>query len=213
MNTDEGTWRTEFSPARMDLESIVAVFGITGRTAPAGSLRGQIALNGKGLDPQALSGKGDIKITRGMLYDFPIMASVFNVLNLEMPRRSPITDAYGTFDLKDGALTINDLLLTGGTVPMHMEGTLGLKREKAFQNQDLELLVTAAKTDGFLDRIPVVDWIKHYTLDLFRRLAMQVRVEGTVGDYKVKRLASPVTTPVERMWSLLEKLTPSPPEK
>lgn len=211
-NTDDRTWKANISPVRIDLESIFTTFGVTGRSAPSGSMRGQIKLEGKGFDPESMTGGGEILIARGILYDFPILASVFNVLDLRMPRRSPITDAYGNFDIKDGRLRIKDLLLTGGTVPMHLEGTLGLKNDIAFTDQKLKLLVTAAKTNGILDRIPVVDWVKHYTLDLFRRLAMQVRVEGTAGDYEIKRLSSPVTTPVERMWSLMEKLAPSPPD-
>lgn len=212
LNTGDRTWKANFSPVRIDLESIFTTFGVTGRSAPSGSMRGQIELEGKGFDSESMTGHGEILIARGILYDFPILASVFNVLDLRMPRRSPITDAYGNFDIKDGRLRIKDLLLTGGTVPMHLEGTLGLKNDIAFTDQKLELLVTAAKTNGILDRIPVVDWVKHYTLDLFRRLAMQVRVEGTAGDYEVKRLSSLVTTPIERMWSLMEKLAPSPPD-
>ncbi|MCF8095826.1 MAG: AsmA-like C-terminal region-containing protein [Desulfobacteraceae bacterium] len=206
-------WQTKFSPARLDLESIMGAFGITGRSAPAGSLRGQIELKGKKLDSEALEGSGEIKISHGMLYKFPIIASVFNVLDLQFPRQSPITDAYGTFDVKNGMLRIKDLLLTGGTVPMHLEGSLGLKNNVAFKKQKIDLLVTAAKTNGLLNRIPIVGWIKHYTLDMFRRLAMQARIEGSVENYKVDRLASPVTKPIERMWSLMEKLAPSPPQR
>lgn len=211
INTQKGIWHTDFLLAHIDLESVFAAFGITGENTPAGSLRGQIELKGKRLDPEAIDGGGTIKIARGMLYDFPIFASVFNVLDLQMPRQRPITNAYGNFKVKKGKISINDLLLTGGTVPMHMEGSVGLKRDIRFKDQELDLLVTAAKTDGLLDRIPVVNWIKHYTLDLFRRLAMQARVEGTVGNYKIKRLSSPVTKPIEKMWSLMEKLAPSPP--
>ncbi|MFP4572483.1 MAG: AsmA-like C-terminal region-containing protein [Desulfobacterales bacterium] len=213
INTAKGSWRTNLSLAHMDLESVFAAFGITGENTPAGSLRGQIKFKGKKLNPEALDGGGTIKIARGMLYDFPIFASVFNVLDLQMPRQRPITDAYGNFKIEKGKININDLLLTGGTVPMHMEGSVGLKRDLRFKDQDLDLLATAAKTDGLLDRIPVVNLIKHYTLDLFRRLAMQARIEGTVGNYKIKRLSSPVTKPVEKMWSLMEKLSTPPADK
>ncbi|MCF8110162.1 MAG: AsmA-like C-terminal region-containing protein [Desulfobacteraceae bacterium] len=213
INTENGRWRTELLPVRMDLESIFAAFGITGENTPAGSLRGEIKLKGNRFNPEAVAGSGTIKVAHGILYDFPIFTSIFNVLDLQMPRQKPVTDAYGNFKIKNGKITINELLLTGGTAPMLMEGSVGLKKGKDFKEQSLELLITAAKTDGLLDRIPLINWIKHYTLDLFKRIAMQVRVEGTIGDYKVKRLSGPVTEPVEKMWGLMEKLTPSPPEK
>ncbi|MBS3808790.1 MAG: hypothetical protein KGY38_01370 [Desulfobacterales bacterium] len=213
INISERKWQTRILPAHMDLESIVAAMGITGRNAPAGSLRGEIDLKGKGFDPEALRGGGNFKISKGILYNFPVIASVFNVLDLEMPRSSPITHAYGTFGIQDGELELQNLLLSGGTVPMHMNGTLGLKKGVAFKNQKINLLVTAAKSNGILDQIPLVGWIKHYTLDLFKRLVMQVRLEGTVGDYQVHSISSPVTKPIEQMWSLMEKLAPSTPEK
>ncbi|MCF8111791.1 MAG: AsmA-like C-terminal region-containing protein [Desulfobacteraceae bacterium] len=213
INISERKWQTRIQPAHMDLESIVAAMGITGKDAPSGNLRGEIDLKGKGFDPEALRGGGNFKISKGILYNFPVIASVFNVLDLEMPHSSPITHAYGTFGIQDGELELQDLLLSGGTVPMYMKGTLGLKKGVAFKNQRIDLLVTAAKSNGILDQIPLVGWIKHYTLDMFRRLIMQVRLEGTVGDYQVQSISSPVTKPIEQMWSLMEKLAPSAPEK
>lgn len=209
----EMSWDTSIIPAHMDVETIVSNFGIAGRSAPAGSLRGQIRLKGKGLDPEALEGSGEIKIDRGRLYQFPILASVFRVLDFQMPRQSPVTDAYGTFRIKNGKFDLRDLLLLGGTVPMHVSGSVDLKKNRAFKDQSLNLLVTTAKTNGLLNKIPVISWIKHYTIDWFRKLAFQARVTGTIGDYEVQRLASPVTTPIERMWSLMEMLSPSYDEK
>ena len=212
VNTLEHTWQTRISPSHMDLESIVAAFGITGRKTPSGSLRGEIELRGKGRNPEAIKGGGKLKITRGMLYHFPIMTSVFSVLDLQIPRQSPITDAYVDFGVQGGSLRLNDVLLSGGTVPMHMSGTVGLKNDTTFKQQKIDLLVTTAKSNGLLDRIPLVNWVKHYTLDVFRRLIMQVTIKGKLGDYEVNRLTSPVTDPIEQMWSLMKKLAPEPPE-
>lgn len=213
VNTSERTWQTRISPSHMDLESVVAAFGITGRKTPSGNLRGEIELSGKGKNPEALKGGGELKISRGMLYHFPIMTSVFNVLDLQIPRQNPITDAYVDFGVQGGSLRLNDALLSGGTVPMHMNGTVGLKNDTDFEQQKIDLLITTAKSNGLLDRIPLVNWVKHYTLDAFRRLAMQVTIKGRLGDYEVSRLTSPVTDPIEQMWSLMKKLAPEPPEQ
>ena len=212
-NLSGRNWQTRISPAHMDLESIVAAFGITGRKTPSGSLRGKIELSGKGWNPEALKGGGELKISKGMLYHFPFMTSVFSVLDLQIPRQTPITDAYVNLGIQGGSLQLKDVLLSGGTVPMHMKGTVGLKKDTGLKDQKIDLLVTTAKGNGLLDRIPLINWVKHYTLDVFRRLVMQATITGTLGDYEVNRLTSPITDPIEQMWSLMKKLTPEPPER
>ncbi|MBS0013514.1 MAG: hypothetical protein KFF46_06035, partial [Desulfobacterales bacterium] len=201
-------WEARIVPAHIDVETLVGAFGVAGRNAPAGSLRGEIELRGTGFDPEAMEGFGEIKIDRGRLYQFPVLASVFKVLDLQMPSQSPISDAYGTFRIGGGRLDIEDLLLLGGTMPMHVAGFIGLKKNKPFPAQEMDLLVTTTKTNGILNKIPVINWVKHYTIDWFRRLVFQARVRGTIGDYEVQSLASPLATPIERMWSLMEKLSP-----
>ena len=201
-------WQARIMPAHIDVETLVGAFGVTGRHAPAGSLRGTIDLRGTGFEPESMEGTGEIKIDRGRLYQFPVLASVFRVLDLQMPAQSPITDAYGTFRISGGRLDIEDLLLLGGTIPMHVAGFVDLKNNKAFKDQNMDLLVTTTKTNGILNKIPVLNWVKHYTIDWFRRLVFQARVRGTIGDYEVQSLASPLATPIDRMWSLMEKLSP-----
>lgn len=201
-------WQARIMPAHIDVETLVGAFGVAGRNAPAGSLRGEIELRGTGFDPEAMEGSGEIKIDRGRLYQFPVLASVFKVLDLQMPSQSPISDAFGTFRISGGRFDIEDLLLLGGTMPMHVSGFIGLKKAKPFHAQEMDLLVTTTKTNGILNKIPVISWVKHYTIDWFRRLVFQARVRGTIGDYEVQSLASPLATPIERMWSLMEKLSP-----
>jgi hypothetical protein len=201
-------WQARIMPAHIDVETLVGAFGVTGRRAPAGSLRGKIDLRGTGFEPEAMEGTGEIKIDRGRLYQFPVLASVFRVLDLQMPAQSPISDAYGTFRISGGRLDIEDLLLLGGTMPMHVAGFVDLKNNKAFNDQNMDLLVTTTKTNGILNKIPVLNWVKHYTIDWFRHLVFQARVRGTTGDYEVQSLASPLATPINRMWSLMEKLSP-----
>ncbi|HMA67215.1 MAG TPA: hypothetical protein VKO20_05300, partial [Desulfosalsimonadaceae bacterium] len=74
----------------------------------------------------------------------------------------------------------------------------------------LELIVTVAKEEGVLDQIPLINWAKRYTLDYLRRLVFQTRVAGTLGDYEVITVSNPITEPVRKMFSLLEKLAQKP---
>ncbi|MDZ7831540.1 MAG: AsmA-like C-terminal region-containing protein [Desulfobacterales bacterium] len=211
IDTTAGSWQTQAHMAHLDLESLVGAFGVEGRKAPSGVMRGDIEMSGRGLNPGTFSGEGTIKIGRGRLYSFPVLVSVFNVLDLKLPRQSPVTDAYGDFRIDEGRLAIRDLLFSGGSVPAHMEGEISLDSAGSLKQMPIDLIVTVAKQEGILDQIPLLNWAKHYTVDYLRRLVLQARVKGTFGDYKVDTLSSPLTSPIRKMFSLLERFTPAPP--
>lgn len=211
INVTDGSWQTTANLAHVELESLVGAYGIEGRKAPSGVMRGDIRLSGRNLDPKTLSGDGTLKISRGRLYSFPLLVSVFNVLDLNLPSRSPVTDAYGDFRIDGGRLSVKDLLFSGGSVPAHLEGSIKLGAEGPLKQKPIDFIVTVAKQEGILDQIPLINWAKHYTLDYLRRLVLQARVEGTFADHEVNTLSSPLTDPIRKMFSLLEKITPAPP--
>ncbi|MGM0453442.1 MAG: hypothetical protein ACQERN_09790 [Thermodesulfobacteriota bacterium] len=211
INLAEKTWHSRYEIAHVDFESVMGAFGVEGRETPSGVLRSEMSIGGRGLNPETLWGGGTVKVDRGRLYSFPVLVSVLSVLDLQLPSQSPVTDAYAVFGLGEGKLQIKDLVFTGGSVPIHMGGHVNLEEGVPFKQQEIEFLVTVAKSRGWLDKVPVINWMKHYSVDLLRRLVFQSRVSGSFADHKVKTLSSPVTTPIQKMWSLIEKITPSPP--
>ncbi len=212
IDTADRTWQGKAAVSHLELEALLEALNMAGPRIPSGVLDAEAGLSGRGMEMGALSGEGSVKVSRGQLYNFPLLVAVFNVLDLQLPRQSPVTDAYGEFQLNEGQLEIRDLLLTGGTVPAHFQGSVGLAAAGSLKQKPIDLLVTTARREGFLDRIPLINWAKHYTVDYLRHLIFQARVTGTVGDYAVSTLSSPVTDPIRKMFSLLKKITPSPPE-
>ena len=210
---ETGEWSTGVAFSHMDFESLMGAFGIEGKETPSGVLRGTLNLRGEGANTETLKGGAEIKIDRGRLYGFPILLSVLKVLDLGLPSKSPVTNAYGVFTVGGGELKIDDLIFGGGGLPVLVRGTIGLERNLPFKNQPINLLVTLSKGKGILDSIPVINWIKHYTIDMLRSLVLQARVTGTFTDYEISTVADPVTGPVKSLWSLVEKVTPSPPTK
>lgn len=206
------TWRSKADVAHLELEALLRALNMKGPRIPSGVLHADASLSGRGMEIGALSGEGSVKVSRGHLYNFPLVVAIFNVLDLQLPRQSPVTDAYGEFRINKGQLDIRDLLLTGGTVPAHFQGSMGLAAAGSLKQKPIDLLVTVARREGFLDKIPLVNWAKHYTVDYLRHLIFQAKVTGTVGDYEVSTLSSPVTDPIRKMFSLLKTITPSPPE-
>lgn len=211
INTGDGSWQAKAHLSHLEMESLVGAYGVEGRDAPSGVMRGDIRMSGRHINAKTFSGEGSIKISRGRLYSFPFLISVFNVLDLQMPRWSPVTDAYGDFTIDEGRLRFKDLLFAGGSVPVHMEGNIALGEEGSLKQKPINFIVTVAKQEGILDQIPLINWAKHYTVDYLRRLVLQARVKGTFDDYEIDTLSSPVTDPIRKMFYLLGKVTPAPP--
>jgi hypothetical protein len=211
LDTGKGLWRAKMMLSRIDLESLVETLDLKGRKPPSGMLGGHIEISGQGFDAEALTGEGSIKIGGEHLYSFPMLVAVFNVLDFQIPRQSPVTEAYGDFHIEGGVLHIDDLLFSGGTVPAYLQGTIGIAEKGGLSEKPIRLIATVAKKEGILDQIPLINWAKHYTLDFFRRLVFQAMIEGTIGDYEVTTITSPLTDPIRKMFQLIEKITPSPP--
>ena len=213
LSPDLESWRLGLQYSHIDLETLMGAFGIEGRKAPGGVLRGRLDLEGEGLNPEKLRGKGHVRIDRGRLYNIPVLLSVFSVLDLTIPRHSPVSDAYGTFRVGDGRLTIKDLLLSGGDIPVHLEGHVAMEKNTKLPDQPLKLLVTVPASPNVLDSVPVVGWIKKHTIDRLRHLILQARVKGTFSDYTVSTVTDPITRPIKAIWSLMPKLAPDIPEE
>jgi len=212
VRTGDGRWHTNAALAHLDLESLLGAFGIEGRYAPSGTIRGDIRMTGVRGDLGALNGEGNVKITQGRLYSFPMLVAVFNLLDLQSPRQSPVSDAFGEFRIRQGRLQIANLLFSGGTVPAHLQGHVILDQKGGLRDKPVDFLVTVASKEGILDQIPILNWAKHFTIDYLRRLVFQVKIDGSLGDYQINTVSSPVTDPIRKMFSLLEKITPAPPK-
>ena len=57
----------------------------------SGLLYGRITYRGNGADPKSFYADGQININEGYLSDVPIILSVFNLLNLTLPKKKVFT--------------------------------------------------------------------------------------------------------------------------
>jgi hypothetical protein len=206
-------WSLGASLSHLDLESLLGALGMEGRGTPDGFVRGNVELTGRAWEKSRLSGGGEIKVNRGHLYNLPIVLTVLKLFDLSLPRECSVTSAYARFRVGEGTIRVEDALLSGGTVPVHVRGTVGLGEEVAMTDQPVDLVFTVPRKRGILDAIPVINWIKHLTIDRLRRLVLQARVRGTVSDYRAATPFSPVTAPIGSMWRLLQKLSPEQTEE
>ncbi len=210
VHTVDKSWGTQFEINKLDLGKLIRSFDIMDNDVPQGILRSGFTLTGVGFDTQSIEGRADVKIDGGKLYSFPILLAVLSLFDLRMPTQSPVTNAVGSFGIGNGLITIEDLLFTGGSLPIYMEGHIGLQNHIPLKDQPIHLIVTMTRNESILDRIPLVGIFKHYTIDLLRRLVFQARVGGTLGDYKVTTISSPITDQIQKMWLFLENATMVP---
>lgn len=212
INTADKQWATHFGISRVNLKTLADSFEIGEEHALEGDLKATVSLEGRSFDAQAVKGKGEVAVNNGKLYSFPILAAVLRVLDLRLPLQNPATDAYGVFYIEKGTVNVEHLLFTGGAMPIYLEGFMGLRSDVGLADQPVYLLVTLARNDGILDRIPLVNLLKHHTIDFFRQVILQAKVSGTLGDYQVSTLSTPITVQIRKMWSFFQKVTPSPEE-
>ncbi len=212
IDTGDKTWTAQIGVSRLNLEHLAKSYEIMGKQAFEGEVQARISLEGRSLNMQAITGKGEAAVSNGRLYSFPLLVAVLSVFDLRLPTQDPVTDAYSIFSIDYGTINVEDLLFTGGSIPIYMEGYIGLQNETAFADQPIYMLVTLARNDGLLDRIPFVGLLKHHTIDFLRRVVLQARVTGTLGDYEVTTLRTPLTIQIQKMWSFLQRVTLSPKE-
>ena len=204
--TSDKTWNAQLDIQGVDLFLLLNSLGIMDEQVPEGILRASFELEGRAFDMQAITGAGKAEINDGKLYSFPILVAVLRLFDFKLPTQSPVTDAYGLFRIEDGVITVTDLLFTGGTIPIYMEGYVGLQNSVPLKDQSIFMLVTMARNESVLDRIPLVGTIKHYTIDFLRRLVFHARITGTLGDYRVTTISSPITGQLQKMWSFRENI-------
>lgn len=207
INVSDKSWSTDIDLSGVDIESVAESFGIMQKQRPTGSLQSSLSLEGRSFDTLAIKGAGEATIKDGRLYSFPILLPVLSLFDLKLPTQNPVSDAYGVFRIDSGVIVIEDLFFSGGAIPIHMDGYIGLQNDVAFKDQPIYMIVTLARKEGVADRIPFVNFLKHHTIDFLRRVVLQARVTGTCGDYKVETLATPVTRQIQKMWSFLEQAT------
>lgn len=200
------SWQARAVVEHLDLESLMAALGMRGREAPSGAARGSVNLAGRGIDRAALRADGRLLISRGRLYDLPIIASALSIFRFSLPRESPITSAYAAFRIEDSTLHLDNVLLTGGPIPIHIRGTMGLNPGVAAREQPLDLLISMGRPQGILNAVPILGWVKTQTFDRLRSQIIQGRVTGTMKDYEVQTVFSLVTAPITAMWNLVQRV-------
>jgi hypothetical protein len=96
----------------------------------AGKLEGktsaQLYLTGRGTGVDELSGRGDVDVPSGQLYDLPLVLELFKAVSLRAPDGVAFDEAHAQFKIEGRRLKVERLDLLGNAVSLGGTGSLNL---------------------------------------------------------------------------------------
>ncbi|MEN6318494.1 MAG: AsmA-like C-terminal domain-containing protein [Syntrophaceae bacterium] len=180
--------------------------------------KGDVTAEGATIFDVKKTAKGTATLTmgKGTLYKLAFLSKVFSILNtsqlLKFQLPDIVTDGMpynritGTFSLKDGILSTNDLFVNSDSMKMSIVGTIDIIRETL----DVIIGIQPFQTvDKVVSRIPVVGWI--LTSDTKGLVTLYFQAHGnrnnpTVDVIPVKSMGKGVLSIFKKLFQLPEKL-------
>ena len=141
---------------------------LRGQSNLAGVLNGWMRLEGKGSDPDRMTGKGFLRIAPASLYELPLFVQMFRIPQLRVPDRTAFDQAELQFNLGDGKFDFNSIELLGEAVSLRGRGYVRF-------DGSMDLKFGSQPSQG----------PRRVIQDLFRVQDLKVvRVTGNIGDPK-----------------------------
>ena len=165
------SYNFEFSVDRADVRNLLSAVEDRESTV-TGLLTGQATIDGRGTDLGALSGKGQLNVADGILWQAPVFGIFSGVLG-----KTKATRAQASFTITNQAVSTEDMQIAAGAFTAQSRGQLGFDGK-------LDFRVEAQ----FLRAWPGIGWIS----PLIGKL-LEYKVGGTIGDPKYR----PVNLPKE----------------
>ncbi len=176
-----------------------------------GKLSGQVQLQGPA-GPDLLTtgtGQADLHIKDGVLRKFSFLSKVFSLLNvsqlftLHLPDMAsqgmPFTSLDGSFDLRQGRLTTEDLAVASNAMNLSLVGSVDLRQDR------LDLLMGVkpfGTVDKIVSKIPVAGWI--LTGENKALITAHFRIQGSSEAPEVN--AIPITSVSEKVLGIFQRV-------
>jgi hypothetical protein len=164
--------------ADADLAICARDFG-SGRNNLRGKILFRADLEGAGRTRNALSGKGDVHLTQGNVYELPVMISLLKLLNLRTPDQNAFSDATINFNIEGEHIYLDGIDFRGDAISLRGKG------EMDFQSA-VKMTLYAAVGRGELD-LPVVKQV----FSGASKQIMLIHVDGTLQNPETRREVLP----------------------
>lgn len=149
----------------------------------SGLLSGQTEFYCKGNGTENISGKGEINLRKGNLFDIPVILSLCNLLNLSLPEKDTFHSARVEYAIANGIVHIERARLISDTVEISGTGDVGLDGK-------LDMLaIVEFRNDSFVSGIPIVGEVKDFLIGGIVRRLTKFEIKGTVTDPKTKTVS------------------------
>lgn len=89
-----------------------------------GVMYGRVELQGKGKSSRNIVGRGKLLISPAALYQLPVLAQIFNVMNFVPVDKTAFKFAYADFDIKDRKFLFRAIDLVGDSISLRGRGTV-----------------------------------------------------------------------------------------
>ena len=165
------SYNFEFSVDRADVRNLLSAVEDRESTV-TGLLTGQATIDGRGTDLGALSGKGQLNVADGILWQAPVFGIFSEILG-----KTKATRAQASFTITNQAVSTEDMQIAAGAFTAQSRGLLGFDGK-------LDFRVEAQ----FLRAWPGIGWVSPIIGKL-----LEYKVGGTIGDPKYR----PVNLPKE----------------
>ncbi len=123
-----GEYRVAFDVERCDINQLLAATKDGQPNKVTGNLSGRAELQGRGADPATLTGRGEIKIADGVLWEAPLFGIFSQILGT-----TKATSAEATFTIVERAVKTDDLRVAAGAFTGRSSGTLGFDGKMDFR--------------------------------------------------------------------------------
>ncbi|MBM4066073.1 MAG: hypothetical protein FJ266_10620 [Planctomycetes bacterium] len=196
--TDPYQYEGELNFSRIILEELAQKVTKTERQW-SGLLYGRIKYRGSGTDPKNFYAEGQFNVNEGYLSDVPIILSVFNLLNLTLPKKESFHSAQAKFIVKDGIIHIDDGRIYSESIELNGRGDISL-------NGDLHINVVTGFSRDFFSQIPIVGRLFDLVVGGVRKQLTMVEIRGTFLKPESHSVPfKPFTKSIKNMFELLPK--------
>ena len=198
IDTDPYQYEGELNFSRIILEELAQKVAKTEKQW-SGLLYGRIKYRGIGTDPKNFSAEGQFNVNEGFLSDVPIIFTVFNFLNLSLPKKESFHSAQAKFIVKDGVIHIDEGKVYSDSIELNGRGDIDL-------SGNLHINIVAGFSRDFFSQIPIVGKLYDLVVGGVRKQLTMVEIGGTFLKPETHPVPfKPFTKSIKNMFDLLPK--------
>lgn len=197
-DTDPYQYKGELNFSRVAIEELAQKITKTGNSL-SGLLYGNIKFQGSGADPKNFYAEGRLNVNEGYLTEVPVILSIFNFLNLRLPKKESFHSAKAKFTVKDGVIHIEDGRVYSDTIELAGRGYINF-------DGNIHVDVVAGFNKGIFSQLPVVGRFFDLVVGGVRKQLTMVEIKGTYSNPESHAVPfKPITRSIMNMFDILPK--------